>query len=300
MKKFFFGITTPILCSLIVAVLFTSCFQAVETNEEEEIVGKSSDSNLTFRITRVGEEPFLSPGQSDSELSFSRLCFAVYGTDGQRVDQINQQAEDKSFGEASFHLDEGDYKMVVIAHSSPRNPTMTNLSKVQFNNSTGYTDTYLYYTTLAVTGEPQTVTLTLGRICSLCRFVISDPIPDGVSQIKFRYTGGSGHFSALTGLGVTNSTQVVTRQVQPGQQYQVFDLYTFLHQQEGTIALTASALDAAGESLYEWEFDIPMARNQITWFTGNFFTGESASTRWLVTPNIALDTSWARQFFCTY
>lgn len=177
---------------------------------------------------------------------------------------------------------------------------MTNLSKVQFNNSTGYTDTYLYYTTLAVTGEPQTVTLTLGRICSLCRFVISDPIPDGVSQIKFRYTGGSGHFSALTGLGVTNSTQVVTRQVQPGQQYQVFDLYTFLHQQEGTIALTASALDAAGESLYEWEFDVPMARNQITWFTGNFFTGESASTRWLVTPNIALDTSWARQLFCTY
>jgi hypothetical protein len=230
----------------------------------------------------------------------AHLCFAIYDMGGTRIKQTNQKQGDKNYGIVGMQLDEGDYQLVLLAHNSTKNPTMTNLSKIQFNNSIGYTDTYLYYTTLSVTEEQQTVTASLDRIVALCRFVISDPIPESVTQMKFQYKGGSGHFSALTGLGVTNSTQIVTRQVQPGQQYQVFDLYTFLHQEEGDITLTAMALDAAGNSLSERNFKIPMAQNQVTWLTGNFFADKDAPDQWRLTPNIPLEKRWGNEVFFTY
>ena len=313
---------------ILFAFLFIGSFVACEKgllDEEEEKKSSSGASttikgNLELNIIQLEKVSFQTITKASTEEFPTHLCFAIYDMSGTRIKQLNQQLLPASLalsgspavygsdanlgsmadlGHASFNLEKGTYQIVALAHSSTKNPTMTNLAKVQFNNSIGYTDTYLYYTALTVTDEPLSLDLTLDRICALCRFVISDSIPDGVSQVKFQYKGGSGHFSALTGLGVTNSTQVVTRQVQPGQQYLVFDLYTFLHQQEGLIELTATALTASGEEYCAWEFTIPMRKNQITWLTGNFFSKES-SGQWRVFPNIALDKTWAREVFFTY
>ena len=60
-----------------------------------------------------------------------------------------------------------------------------------------------------VTEEHQTLSVSLERIVSLCRFVINDAIPAGVSKLEFYYTGGSGTFSATTGLGNVNSKQKI-------------------------------------------------------------------------------------------
>ena len=262
---------------------------------------EKTTGNLNLHVAQLQEMPFShEANNANTDAECTHLCFAIYDMGGTRLKQVNQKQDDNNYGTVNLQLDKGTYQLVVLAHSSTKNPAMTNPAKIQFNNSTGYTDTYLFYTTLTVTDEPQTYAITLDRIAALCRFVISDPIPDGVSQIRFQYKGGSGHLSALTGLGVTNSTQVVTRQVQPGQQYQVFDLYTFLHQEEGTITLTATALNAAGEGLYEWEFEIPMAQNQITWLTGNFFADEDDTGLWRVTPNIEFDKRWGNEVFYTY
>lgn len=283
-------------------VTLTSCEKIVFDDEEPENEPASIEveGNVVLRIEQLGQMSFQAMVKdSDVELP-AHLCFAIYDMGGTRVKQTNQKQGDKNYGIVGMQLDEGDYQLVLLAHNSTKNPTMTNLSKIQFNNSIGYTDTYLYYTTLSVTEEHQAVTATLDRIAALCRFVISDPIPESVTQMKFQYKGGSGHFSALTGFGVTNSTQIVTRQVQPGQQYQVFDLYTFLHQEEGDITLTAMALDAAGNSLSERNFKIPMAQNQVTWLTGNFFTDKDDPDQWRLTPNIPLEKRWGNEVFYTY
>ncbi len=66
------------------------------------------------------------------------------------------------------------------------------------------------YQTVAIGNEPQTISLSLRRIVSLCRFVINDAVPEGIAKLEFYYTGGSGHFDATTGKGVTNSQQKVT------------------------------------------------------------------------------------------
>ena len=281
---------SAIICSLF---LFAACEKVAldEISPETETPQTEvTTENLTLHVSQLQQ----------SLCECTHLNFAIYDMEGKRLMQKNQLLGDNSFGTVGLQLDKGTYQLVVLAHSSTKNPTMTNLSKIQFNNSIGYTDTYLYYTTLAVTDEHQTVNLTLYHIASLCRFVISDHIPEGVTQMRFQYTGGSGHLNAQTGLGVTNSKQVVTRQVQAGQLYAVFDLYTFLHQQEGTIDLTATALDAAGNVCYEWEFEIPMAQDRITWLNGLFFTDEDNPDLWLITPNVEFYNRWSQEVFYTY
>lgn len=296
MSKHFWLLSIVLLC--------VAC-EKVDLNEidpeADTLQSKTATDNLILNVSQLQQTPFSTDAKdTDADCKCTHLCFAIYDMGGTRLKQVNQKVGDKDYGMVGLQLNGGTYQLMLLAHSSTKNPTMTNLAKVQFNNSIGYTDTYLYHTTVTVTDEPLTLDLTLDRITALCRFVISDPIPDDVTQMRFQYKGGSGHFSALTGLGVTNSTQVVTHQVQPGQQYQVFDLYTFLHQEEGVIQLTATALDAAGEEYCVWEFDIPMAQNQITWLTGNFFAEESDPGQWRVTPNIAFDKRWGNQVFYTY
>ena len=299
--------------SVLFVLICSSCEKAVFDDEEiaqEEVTSNAKiKGNLILRISELGLQSFQIITKASTEEVPTHICFAIYDMAGTRIKQINQQSGAADFGSSfsmtdfghvSFQLPEGTYQLVALAHSSTKNPTMTNLSKIQFSNATGFTDTYLYYTTLTVTDEPLDLDLRLDRICALCRFVISDSIPYGVTQIKFLYKGGSSHFSALTGLGVTNSTQTVTTQVHAGQSRMFFDLYTFLHQEEGSIELTATALDASGTEQCAWEFQIPMAQNQITWFTGNFFVDEDAPGQWRVTPNIALDKRWAREVFYTY
>ena len=283
-------------------VTLASCEKVIldEEESENEPASVEVEGNVVLRIEQLGQMSFQAMVKDADEEVPAHLCFAIYDMGGTRVKQTNQKQGDKNYGIVGMQLDEGEYQLVLLAHNSTKNPTMTNLSKIQFNNTIGYTDTYLYYTTLSVTEEQQTVTASLDRIVALCRFVISDPIPESVTQMKFQYKGGSGHFSALTGFGVTNSTQIVTRQVQPGQQYQVFDLYTFLHQEEGNITLTAIALDAAGNSLSERNFKIPMAQNQVTWLTGNFFADKDDPDQWRLTPNIPLDKRWGNEVFYTY
>lgn len=293
-----------VLCIILFAWLLTGCEKAVleeEGAEQKEATSTAkAKGNLILCVSELESQSFQTITKSSDSECPTHLCFAIYDMAGTRIKQVNQTSDMADLGHVSLSLEKGTYQLVVLAHSSIKNPTLTDLSKVQFNNSTGYTDTFLCYSEVTIGEDTVNYEVSLDRICALCRFVISDSIPDGVTQIKFQYNGGSGHFSALTGLGVTNSTQVVTRQVQPGQQYQVFDLYTFLHQEEGSIELTATALTAAGKEYRIWEFSVPMRKNQITWFTGNFFSEEPTSTRWLVTPNIALDKTWASELFYTY
>ncbi|MBO4662495.1 MAG: hypothetical protein J5630_07330 [Bacteroidaceae bacterium] len=280
---------------LFVILLFAACntvdFNDIDPEPDEPQAGSG---NLTLRVKRLQQAPFA------TDTSSKHVNFAFYDLGGTRVKQVNQKLGDTNYGTANVQLEPGTYQMVVLVHSSDRNPTMTNLAKIQFTNAYRYTETFRYYELITVTGQPQTLDLTLDRIVALCRFVISDSIPDGVAQMKFQYTGGSGHFSAITGLGVTKSTQVVTRQVQPGQRYQVIDLYTFLHQEKGTIELTATALNTAGEEQCTREFQVSMAQNQITWLTGNFFTDEKTTGQWRVTPKIALDKNWGNEVFGYY
>lgn len=298
-------------CALIVllmVVALASCEKAIIVDEE---TSGNMTGNLRVSVYQIEQTPFASltravegtngtpvtrAAQAAAEVC-TRLNFAIYNTDGSRVKQINQVSGDKNFGQCSFQLDQGDYFLVVVGHSANGNPTMTNPQKISFTNAQGYTDTFLSGGDIAIEEEPLDIDVTLERIVARCSFVLTDDIPAEVKKLQFYYTGGSGAFSAYTGLGSVNSKQTVTFDVTDGSQKQ-FDLYTILHEESDNIALKVTALDAAGNTLYERDFDVPMTQNHITWLTGAFFNGSGSSST--TVTGVTVDTDWAGETHLTF
>ena len=278
-------------------VIFTvfSCEKAIISNENESGDAKG---NLKVTVFEIEKTPFASLTRTVENASavVTRLNFAVYDTDGARLKQVNQElGKNADFGTASFQLEEGTYQLVVVGHSSNGNPTMTNPAKIQFDNSDGYSDTFLYSEDVTIVADPVNLSLTLHRIVALCRFVITDDYPQDVAKMQFKYTGGSGAFDATTGLGCVNSKQEHVFDIIDGQKQ--FDLYTFLHSTEGTIRLTVTVYDHHDNVLYERTFtDVPMQQNHITWYSGNYFTGGSGTTN----ISITINTEWDGESHLTF
>ena len=289
----FYLLTFAILCGL-----FTGC-EHVNIADIEETNGSNATpelkGNLRISVSQLEQTPLSAITRTGLVDVCSRLNFSIYNLSGSRIKQTNQVLGDTDFGTTSFQLDEGTYQLVVLAHSSNGNPTMTDPAKIRFTNAQGFTDTFLYNDNITVGAEPQTRTLTLHRITSLCRFVINGDIPAGVSRMRFYYTGGSGAFNAATGLGSVNSKQDVKFDVTSGQKE--FDLYTYLRDTEGTIHLKVYVLDAADDVLLEREFNISLAQGKMTIYSGDFFSGGDYDS---TTTGINLNTDWDGEIKITF
>ena len=296
MKKMHLSLYAVLSLCLMFALV--ACEKAIISEEEHS----SPSGNLTVRAFQIEKAPFVSMTRAAVGEVCTRLNFAVYDESGSRIKQINQTASDKNFGTAAFQLEEGAYFLVVVGHSANGNPTMTNPQKISFTNAQGYTDTFLSSGDVTIGEEPVEIDVTLDRIVALCRFEVTDDIPSDVRKMQFYYTGGSGAFSAYTGLGSVASKQTVTFDISSpsattaeGRQ---FDLYTFLHEQSDNIVLKVTALDASGNTLYEREFDVPMEQNHITWLSGAFFTGSGSSSTSVT--GVTVNTDWAGETHLTF
>lgn len=287
------------LCTLCALLVMSSCEKAI-IKADSEVSGSSNDKDANLRITvfQIEKAPFSTYTRAEKPASeaCTRLNFAIYNSDGTRVKQTNQTSSDANFGSVSFKLEQGDYLMVVVGHSSGGNPTMTDPTCIKFTNAQGYTDTFIYCASITIGEESVEKQVALDRIVALCRFVITDDFPSDVEKMRFYYTGGSGAFDATTGLGCVNSKQDVKFSVTADKKQ--FDLYTFLHDIEGTIHLTVTALDAAGNELYNREFDVPMQQNYITWLSGAYFNGSGSSSTDVT--KVTVNTDWAGENHITF
>jgi len=272
-----------IFCGLL-ATLFTNCENPVITDDGgmEEPQG-----NLTVSISQIEQTPFSALTRAEAGAVCSRLNFIVYDEAGSRLKYVNQTSDKANFGIVSFQLSEGDYQLVVLGHSSNGNPKSTDIKKIGFTNAQGFTDTFLYYGKVSVTEDPENLSVSLNRIVSLCRFVITDDFPEDAAKIRFYYTGGSGTLDATTGLGSVSSKQEVTFDLASGQKQ--FDLYTFLHDSEGTIHLEVTVYDNDDNQLADRMLDVPMQKNYITWVSGPFFTGGGTGSTEI---NVTINTDW--------
>lgn len=280
------------VCMVCTLFLF-SCQKPLTDAELNEPEG-----NLKVKVFEIAKTPFgsLTRGAEPASAVCKRLNFAVYTLDGTRVKQVNQTSDASGFGTASFQLDEGEYLVAVVGHSSNGNPTMTDPSCIKFTNTQGYTDTYLCSGVVEIGEETTEFKVSLDRIVALCRFVVTDDIPADVTKMRFYYTGGSGAFDATTGLGCVNSKQDVKFDVTADNKQ--FDIYTFLHDEQGTIHLTVTGLDASGNELYNRQFDVPMQQNYITWLTGAFFNGSGSSSTTI--GGVTINTDWAGETHITF
>lgn len=287
------------LCALLV-VLAVCVFSSCEKPLLSEETSGDAEGNLRVTVFEIEKTPFGSFTRAAKPASeaCARLNYAIYTLDGTRVKQINKTSDDANFATATFQLEEGNYLLVVVGHSSGGNPTMTDPTCIKFTNAQGYSDTYICSANITIAEEPVDYQVSLDRITALCRFVLTDEsIPTEVKKMRFYYTGGSGAFDVTTGFGCVNSKQDVKFDVSASQKQ--FDLYTFLHDTEGTIHLAVSALDASGNELYKRDFDVPMQQNYITWLSGSFFGGSTGTGSTAIT-GVTVNTDWAGETHLTF
>lgn len=275
---------------LLIIVVFVSCEHPdIPKNPNS---GNLDNANLIVNVATVEHIPFpaFTTRASVSD-AFSRISIAVFDSKGQRADVSNKSRDDDGYGSASFFLPSGTYLVVVIGHSAKQNPTTTDASKIQFTKATGYSDTFLHSEIVEVGDTPVVVNADVQRIVSLCRVVVADTIPDNVTKFHFEYTGGSGYFDASTGYGISTSgnKQQVDFDAVAGRDSTVYDLYTFLPDDAGSIHLKAQAKDAEDNTVCAREIDVPLKRRQISKLSGPFFTGASGST---ITIVISVDDEW--------
>ena len=231
--------------------------------------------NVMLRVTDFNLVP-ITRNSVDLTTYCTRLNFVIY-KDGKKVDSKSQLKEDGNFGEVSFELDPGTYKLLVLAHSSiGGNPVLSDPENIQFTNKLGYSDTFCYYGDLEVKSEATTHELTLTRASSMLLFTITDDIPEEVTHMYFYYTGGSGVLNATTGYGGNvNSRQERNASIKGYSAPLAIHIYTFLRDDEGYLDVKVEALDANKNVILSREFEqIYMKRNSITEYKGSFFAQE--------------------------
>jgi hypothetical protein len=285
MKK----ITITLLTFILIAL--TACEKADFTEQQKTNDGE----NLTLQVTNWRQVAYTATrGLVDISGYSSRLNFVLY-KDGERVKSLSQMQDDQGYGQVSMKLQPGNYKVLVLAHSSKGNPTLTSPETIKFDNSISYSDTFYYYGDITVTTEPKTQSLTLQRASSLMRFVISDELPADLYRVQLLYTGGSGVFNAVTGYGANiDSRQEKVYRVDGYTAPLALPIYTFLQADEGKLNVTVTAKDKNDNVILERTFNnVPMKRNMVTEYTGTFFEHDNSFS-------FMADTEWADTIRVTY
>ena len=264
MKKESYKLLAAIM--LVLVATLTSC-EKFSLDESGQSSTHDANANVTVRIHQVqnrtiGEVTKATASGTALKDVCSKVSFVVF--DGEeKIEAINQSADDDNFGIARFSLDEGEYRLVVIAHNGKGNCTMTVPEKVKFT-SNKLTDTFYYYGKLTVKDDKILADVKLQRAVSAFRLHITDEIiPEEMKSIKFYYTGGSSTLDATSGYGCVNSRQTEVFKLAKDQRD--YSVYTFPHEDSQGLNMKISILDADGKTIRELDKDnIEVKCNYIT------------------------------------
>lgn len=279
-----------VVLATLLAIVVASCQRLAPEDSEQPTVEKSV---VKFKISQFETMPF-STAQSRSQ-SVSDLCkqidLAVF-QGGTRMLKVTQKVGDNDFGTLSVSLDPGTYKVVILAHNQDKAPTTTNADKITFSGD--LSDTFLWSNDITVDeGNGLDVDVSMHRVVAMVRFVTTDKVPDGVSTLQFYYTGGSSTLDGLTGNGCVNSRQTVKYSISDDMKGKTakFEIYTFPKSDSKELKIEVTGLGPTGNTVCSRTFEnVPVARNQITQFTGALFgddavTGDASSKFKLTTDD---------------
>lgn len=250
---------------------------------EKPIQGHEDDGNVRLTFAPSVQDVTTRGGVTIGNY-FSKLNVQLFDSNGEKVfDKVKTQLRtDEDYGVLSCQLRPGTYDVVAVGHSSTNSATIKSTEMVQFTAADGekLTDTFCYCGQVTVGNEPTEQTLLMHRVDAMFRLVMTDEtIPSNVAYIKMEYTGGSANFNPTTLEGCTKSSQSELREVKPSNQYIAF---TFPYMAAScTLKMKISALTADQTVIHSRTIDdVPMTRNRITTYTGQYFVGDGP---WTVT-----------------
>lgn len=261
-----------VLC--VMSLVFASC-QKVAIDDLIDPEPVEGGVVVRFNVAQLEQIPFENPAAAratEVKTLCTRISLAVY-QGGVKINQVNQMSSDTNFGQLSLSLLPGTYRIVLLAHSGLKNPTMTDINKITFDGKV--TDTFYCCEDISVDGSA-THDMTLKRAVAMFRLKVLDKIPSSVANMRFYYTGGSSTFDAVAGVGCVNSRQTEMRPVTSDMlgASGTFEVYTFPRLDSNALNMTVTAMDAGNNTIAEKSFpQVNIQRNMITQYQGNFFGG---------------------------
>lgn len=254
-------------------VLLCSCQEAEREFQSEIPDGKNS---LVLRVDGFEQLPFsgsaLSMRAADMSSLCERLCVAVYCAD--ELDTlVTQSVSEPCFGTVSLRLRPGKCRIVAIAHSSERNPDMTDVRKVYFGRQ-NMSDVFFWTREFDVRRDTL-CDVSMLRAVAKVEVNTTDVVPAEVGSMYFIISKGSFYFNPVVGLGVSSGNYTETVAVpdslvgSPG----CFSFYTFPTADSVKASVVLEAMLKGNKGVYcKREFaDVALVRNAIVRFTGEFF-----------------------------
>ena len=249
---------------LFLTVALTSC--------EKQIVPEAADAD---NVTLTFQPTLRDITRGTSVTAFKKLNVMLFDAQGNRVfDKVRTQlSTDEGFCTLSLQLTAGTYWVVAVGHSSTISATIKSPEVVQFTASEGekLTDTFCHCSQITIGGETNTFTLPMYRAGAMIQFCLTDEsVPDNFAYFLLEYTGGSANFNPQTLEGITKSSQSEKR---IRNELMTHQAYTFPYLSTSCLLkITVSATDMNGTVIRKRVFeDVPVTRNRITTYTGNFF-----------------------------
>ena len=275
---------------MMLTAVMSSCEKMTLSESAQSENGEKG--NVVLRVTQFEQTPFDAQTRAEVGSVCTRLCFHIYGEDGIRVKYVNQKLDESNFGTASFSLEKGKYILVVVGHSASSNPSFSKDEKVSISGS-NLGDTFWCCEEFDVGEDEMELSLVLKRIVSLIRFIPTDDRPANMNQVIFSYKGSKGSFNGLTGYGSTNTSQTVTLDVDPDDDWYEYYMIPSSDNDLLDIKMSTYYVESDGKihSLTEKEItQVPVKRNCITICRGSLFDGTSSSQSVFIT--ITVDTEW--------
>ena len=286
---------TIIAMLMLVAMIGLSACEKAVLDEEQQEEQQQLKGNVIIRASMYNIVPFETRAVQNVADFSNTLQFILY-QNGTKVKGVTQKKSEGNYGQIGLTLEPGTYKLLVLAHSSTGNPTVSNPEAIQFTNSDGYSDTFYYYGDIEVTTEQTTYDVTLQRATSMVRVTILDEIPTNVQMIRLYYVGESGVFNAVTGMGgTTNSEQSILFNVSGKTAPLTLCAYTFLRNATGTLNMTITAYGSSASDVIVTKQlnNIPMKNHMVTEYSGYLFsTPPTPPTDVDATFNLTAETSW--------
>ena len=276
---------------LVAMVCLGACEKAVFDEQQEE--KQPLTGNVIIRTSMYNIVPFETRAVQNVADFSSTLQFVLY-QNGTKVKGVAQKKADGNYGQIGMTLEPGTYQLLVLAHSSSGNPSVADPTQIKFENSDGFSDTFYYYGDIEVTSEQTTYDVRLQRATSMVRVIVLDEVPSNAQRILLEYTGESGVFNAVTGMGgSTNSQQKMWYSAAGKTPPFSLCAYTFLRNETGSLNMTITAYGSSTSDVIAQKqlTDIPMKNHMVTECSGYLFsTPPPASVD--ASFNLTAETDW--------
>lgn len=296
MRKFIYT-----LSMLIITSIFTCC---TRYELEQDVVVGDGANRLTIKLSPFEKSGFDVNPSSRAIVGIDEVCtiinFAVFDSNGKKVASDNQASSSRSdFGTFNADLNDGEYNIVIVAHSTAGNATISKPDSIRFTDNK-LSDTFSYYEHISLKGN-LTKEICMKRCVAMFRLQLTERIPQNIKFLKFYYTGGSSTLNATTGFGKVNSRQTEIREV-PEEAYtsknNIFEVYTIPHSTDDELKMTISGLAEDGKSELDQRVfeNVPVTQGQITTFSGNIFnTGDAQDISSPFKLSITADNYWSEK-----